>query len=103
MATPRRTQAQWKAIIDKYQVSGLSDIDFCRREGIHPKSFYRAKSTHSSTSSTKPVIQAAPVAMSTNEITLILPTCKIQCSTQVSPQWLAQLVNALYPKGSDSP
>ena len=103
MANPRRTQAQWQAIIDSYQASGLSGIEFSRRKGIHPKSFYRAKSSYSSNPSPKPFIQATPQLTSTVEINLIMPNCRIQCSSQVSPQWLAQLVNALYSKGSDSP
>ena len=103
MATPRRTAEQWQAIIKRFQTSGLNGIDFCRREGIHPKSFYRAKSTYSSMPSPKPFIQATPRAASSAEVVLVLPNCRIQCSSQVSPQWLAQLVNTLYPRGSDSP
>ena len=97
MATRRRTPEQWQAIINDYQTSGLSGVDFCRREGIHPKSFYRAKSVYISNTSPKPFIQAAPQAASSTEIVLVLPNCKIQCSSQVSPQWLAQLINTLSP------
>ena len=93
MANRRRTPEQWRAIIDNFTASGLTGVEFCHREGIHPKSFYRAKSTHAS----KPFIQATPRTVSSAEIVLVLPTCKIQCSSQVSPQWLAQLVNTLYP------
>lgn len=102
MVTPRRTQSQWQAIINSYQASGLSGVEYCRREGIHPKSFYRAKSTYSSKPSPKAFIQATPRVASSTEIILVLPNCKIQCSSDVSPQWIAQLVNVLYPKGSDS-
>ena len=37
MATRHRTTEQWQAIINDYQASGLSGVEFCRREGIHPK------------------------------------------------------------------
>ena len=103
MASRRRTPKQWQAIINDFQASGLSGVEFCHREGINTKSFYRAKSAYSSRPSFKSFIQATPQAAVSVEVVLVLPNCKIQCSSHVSPQWIAQLVNTLYSGGSGTP
>lgn len=35
----RRTKAQWRALFDEQQTSGLNATEFCRRESINPKYF----------------------------------------------------------------
>jgi len=37
----RRTAAEWKQILDRFDRSGLSVLAFCRRESIVPTSFHR--------------------------------------------------------------
>lgn len=103
MASRRRTQDQWQAVIHDFQASELSGVEYCRREGINTKSFYRAKSAYSSKPSSKSFIQARPRVVSSAEIVLVLENCKIQCSSDVSPQWIAELVNTLSSGGSSPP
>ncbi len=35
----RRTKAQWQALIQKQQSSGLIAVEFCHREGVDAKYF----------------------------------------------------------------
>ena len=36
MAAPRRSRAQWRALLDRQARSGLSVSAFAKREGVHP-------------------------------------------------------------------
>jgi hypothetical protein len=38
---PRRDKQQWTEIFKRFDSSGLSTRDFCRREGLAPSSFQR--------------------------------------------------------------
>ena len=35
----KRTPEQWQAFFEDHQSSGLSAVEFCRRNDIHPKTF----------------------------------------------------------------
>jgi hypothetical protein len=37
----RRTPAEWRTILGRFEGSGLGRKEFCRREKIHPTSFQR--------------------------------------------------------------
>lgn len=95
MARQRRTPAQWQQIIARWQQSGLSGSEFCQREGINSKSFYRAKSRFTGANVASQFIQAQPVTAPCGEITVILPGCRIACSSSVSAGWLAEVVRRL--------
>ena len=95
MARQHRTQAQWQQIIDDWQQSGLSGHEFCQREGINSKSFYRAKSRFTDAKQTPRFIQANPACIPSAEVTVILPGCRLQCSSLVSADWLAQVIRSL--------
>ncbi len=41
MAGPRRTAAQWQAIIDQQAHSSLSIAEFCRKKNLSVSSFHR--------------------------------------------------------------
>jgi len=38
---PRRSAEQWRTIIERYESSDLSQVDFCRRENLSLTSFGR--------------------------------------------------------------
>ena len=40
----RRTEKQWTEILQRFEVSGLSSREFCKREGLHPSSLQRWRS-----------------------------------------------------------
>lgn len=35
----RRSKAEWLRLIEEHQNSGLSAVEFCRRNGVNPKYF----------------------------------------------------------------
>lgn len=40
----RRSRAQWRAVFERFDVSGLGVVPFCEREGISVSSFRRWRS-----------------------------------------------------------
>ena len=48
MAKPRRNATQWKALINKWQQSGLTIAEFCKTQGLHQSGFYAWKKKLSS-------------------------------------------------------
>lgn len=95
MPRQRRTPAQWQSIIEVYENSGLSGSAFCQREGINPKSFYRAKARAGDLDKPNRFIQARATPLPQGEITIELPVGRITCSSAVPPQWVAGLLKAL--------
>lgn len=37
----RRSAAVWRAVLERFEASGLPTVEFCEREGISSKSLYR--------------------------------------------------------------
>ncbi len=37
----RRTESQWREVLEKFDVSGLSQMAFCEREGVAQTSFQK--------------------------------------------------------------
>jgi transposase-like protein len=40
----RRSAAAWRAVLERFEASGLTTVAFCEREGIGSKSLYRWRS-----------------------------------------------------------
>jgi len=38
-----RTQLEWQALIEEQERSGLTGLEFCRRQGLFAKTFYRQR------------------------------------------------------------
>ena len=52
---PRRSAAQWRKIFDKFDRSGMTQENFCRREGLAPATFcQRRQKLRASTLATIP-------------------------------------------------
>ena len=56
----RRSETEWSAILRKFDTSGLSVSEFCRREGLTPNSFKRWQQRLSSNGSERFVELVAP-------------------------------------------
>jgi hypothetical protein len=48
----RRTESEWRAIVGKFELSGLSEVGFCRKANVSRKSFriWRERLTAAGTS-----------------------------------------------------
>ena len=54
----RRGAAEWRAVLDRFEASGLTAVAFCEREGISSKSLYRWRSVLAKTPD-RPVVRKA--------------------------------------------
>lgn len=98
----RRTQAQWRALFQQQQSSGLNAAAFCRKQGISPKYFSlrRRQLLGGATSNAEAVPAFVPVAL---RPALEIPTLEVRLGemlalrvpTSVAPRWLAELLHAL--------
>lgn len=83
--------------------SGLNQAEYCRQQGIHPKTFSRWVRLESVNNNDAPlkmiplqIVQSAPTA--TVEASIILRLAhdaQLELSTAVSPRWLAELLQCL--------
>jgi hypothetical protein len=75
----RRSASEWEQILERQEASGLSQLAFCRQEGISPASFAqrRARRSVPSTRSTPfvewHVPQSGSHALQPGEMELVLP------------------------------
>lgn len=53
----RRSQSQWREILTRYEVSGQSQRDFCRAEGLALATFLRWRRRLGSVSTARPVAE----------------------------------------------
>ena len=97
----RRTQAQWRALFQQQQSSGLNAAAFCREQGISPKYFSlrRRQLLDGATSPAAAVPAFVPVALRSLEIPALEmrlgETLALRVPTSVAPRWLAELLLAL--------
>ena len=98
MQNKRRTQAQWLAVFDKQQSSGLSIKAFCQHHDIHLQTFYarksdlrpRAKPGRALVKIEKPISKVPSAS-----ITCQFKGVEMSCNDAVNPQWFADMVKAL--------
>ncbi len=96
MKIKRRSEEQWRAIINAYESSGLNGAEYCRQQGLNSKSFYRATAKYkTSKPSTRFVEARMPDKPDSGALTITLPHGQITCPVGVSPTWLAELFKAL--------
>jgi hypothetical protein len=92
---------QWWRHVKTWRESGMSQADYCRQQGLNPKTFSKwARSEH-------PVDPNAPIEVIPVQVTPSLPATEaavvlklaqgiqLELSTTVSPRWLAELLQCL--------
>ena len=98
----RRSQAQWRALFQQQQNSGLNAAAFCRSQGICPKYFSlrrrqllgEAASAADPVSAFVPVVVPRAVEVSAVEVRFGEALHR-RVPTSVAPRWLAELLHAL--------
>jgi len=98
----RRSDAEWKDIIERQKQSGLTGVAFCLQEGIYAKTFYRQRKMlrrKGLLAETKQFIQIQPKPVQTLPIrpgiVLQYRDSRLQIPARTEPLWLAQLMKAL--------
>jgi len=95
----KRTPDQWQALFTAHQTSGLSQAQFCKREGLCPKYFSlrrrQLNETQYSAKPNTPLIQVhPPQAPSYTGVSLHYQGIEIQLA-QADPQFIASVVKQL--------
>ena len=101
-----KVQTQWHHHVETWRGSGLSQADYCRRQGLNTKTFsvwVRHVRDELPLSKDAPLeiipIQIAPSAPDASAqacMTLRFPRgAQLELSTAVSPRWLAELLQCL--------
>ena len=95
----RRTQAQWQALIEAHAGSGMTAASFCREHRLNARYFSlrrRQLGGVEGQASTRFVSVSVSKPLSGERITVRDPSgAVIELPVSVSPQWLAQLLQAL--------
>ena len=92
---------QWWRHVKVWRESGMSQADYCRQQGLNPKTFSKWARYDD------PVDPNAPLEMMPVQVTPSLPATEaavvlkltqgvqLELSTAVSPRWLAKLLQCL--------
>jgi len=92
---------QWWRHVKTWRESGMSQADYCRQQGLNPKTFSKWVRCE------YPVDKTAPLEVIPIQVTPTLPTAEaavvlklthgvqLELSTAVSPRWLAELLQCL--------
>ena len=88
---------QWRQLIEQQQASGESVTVFCRRHGVHPKSFWnRRKVLRDAEQACQMIPVAPPVALpSGSQLLLSWQGIELGLSGAPSARWVAQLMREL--------
>ncbi len=89
----RRTQAEWLELFEAHAQSGLTATAFCKERQICPNYFSTRKKQLLKPES--PFVQAVVQSPSGGAITLRYGKTTLSLSGDVSPAWVAQLIQAL--------
>ena len=99
-----KINTQWCRHVEAWRESGLNQADYCRQQGLNPKTFSawarRALPIDKSTSLDVvfvPVTPSLPAATAEASVIMLrLPHgAQLELSTAVSPRWLAELLRCL--------
>ena len=99
----KRTEQQWRELLQQHDDSGLTAAEFCRNNKLCPKYFsLRRKQlscdkTDLAVSAPQFIAAKLPTKKATdkNLITLKYQSCQLQMPVSVSEQWLAGLLKTL--------
>ena len=99
-----KINTQWCRHVEAWRESGLNQADYCRQQGLNPKTFSawarRVLPVDKNTSQDVvfvPVTPSPPAATAEASVIMLrLPHgAQLELSTAVSPQWLAELLRCL--------
>ena len=97
MSRAYRSKAQWQALINEFEQSGLSRKAFCEAQGINPDYFsQRRRQLQQETESTgfaRVAAESSPA--STAAMQVRVGDAQLVLPMSVSPRWVAELVKAL--------
>lgn len=96
-------QNTWQKRVDDWSTSGLSQVDYCRRHGIHPKRFYswkkrleKLRCVPVDAGSFLPVTLVAPISEhSTAPVVLRVNGIEIQYTHETDETLLLKVVSLL--------
>ena len=96
MSRAYRSKAQWQALIDEFEQSGLSRKAFCEARGINPDYFsQRRRQLQQETESTGFARVATESPAPTAAMQVRVGDAQLVLPMSVSPRWVAELVKAL--------
>ena len=91
----RRSKAEWLSLIQEFEQSNLTQIQFCAERDLNPKYFSLRRAKLKAVEQHQPFVKAIVAEPSlTDEVTIQYGRVAIRCSAS-SPQAIAQLVKAL--------
>lgn len=91
----RRSKSQWLSLIQEFEQSGLSQVQFCAEHGLNPKYFSLRRAKLRASDHKTAFIEAVPAkALLPDHVTIHYGPVSIQVSAD-SVQSIAQLVKAL--------
>ncbi|MFZ2168116.1 MAG: IS66 family insertion sequence element accessory protein TnpB [Methylococcaceae bacterium] len=98
-----KINAHWQRHVKAWRESGLSQADYCRQQGINPKTFSawarRALPIDKNTPLDVVSVQVAPSPPAAEADAIIMLRfshgAQLELSTAVSPRWLAELLRCL--------
>ena len=97
MSRAYRSKAQWQALFNEFEQSGLSRKAFCEARGINPNYFsQRRRQLQQETESTgfaRVATESSPA--STAAMQVRVGDAQLVLPMSVSPRWVAELVKAL--------
>jgi hypothetical protein len=92
---------QWWRHVKAWRESGMSQADYCRQQGLNPKTFSKWERCDDPIDPNAPLkmipVQVAP-SLPTAEAAVVLKLTQgvqLELSTAVSPRWLAELLQCL--------
>jgi hypothetical protein len=92
---------QWWRHVKAWRESGMSQADYCRQQGLNPKTFSKWARCDDPIDPNAPLemipVQVAP-SLPTVEAAVVLKLTQgvqLELSTAVSPRWLAELLQCL--------
>ncbi len=97
----RRTQTDWRALIEQQAKSHLSIAEFCQQNNLGLTYFYKRKSDLKQLSGVKSsssfikVNRAKPTGAPNELIKILHHKTRLSVPVNVSPTWLAQLIKSL--------
>jgi hypothetical protein len=98
-----KIHTQWQRHVEAWRESGLSQADYCRQQGLNPKTLSAWARRALPLDEDAPlevialqVTPSAPAAIAeTNVILRLAHGTQLELSTAVPPRWLAELLRCL--------
>ena len=101
MSRQYRNTAQWLELIEAFEHSGQTQVEFCAALTLNPKYFSKRRSELLNAHSESAFVQAQTQSISTpavnlaTSLTLSFQQTELTLPLSVEPRWLAGLIKAL--------